>query len=575
MQDAIQEKKKVLAEKAATLRRTLGRSKGEALDPLDDSSLSRSAKADLFEYLCLEGQQHQRDVELNALQPMVGSDPLTPPQLTRMQEARQQHQEQAPAAQRQADTLRQAAAASSVRPVSSQDTSTPARDNPYGEAEGQDRPTLPRWDCNDGDTWHKRQRALYCFAQAGRKVILRNRANHRLARINALVQKLKRPDEAAAASSNQAAGPRHAMFCTTPLIGQPTAASASEHATIWETLHTRTNQQITLYQSPRDGMAAAFHLEASKVAPAWPVHTNEPAKQYKPVAIPDFSVDFASYQPMEPQVPQHSELMGYTEEPLPAYTPYAPQMLDMPLMEGPFEEEAGPHPTGLVPDMSDWMTMPETCLIRRQPNLPIGDRYSTDKVQVQLGRDWGHDQGSAIQPCIYPLSSTAQLELPESSSVRALAGQPVLSDLFVPFRQPVQTQTGSNSSSPVKKQKLDLVSAFRTSLQTSDGPAQQVHVPTEADIRESLPADLDYMQPHMSGDELSQQRRSTPAANPDGEIQATENRKLPVQLIQTDVQKHSRQLDAKLLAAKQDNLNRMQARFTEYNSHVRSRNWLP
>lgn len=44
MQDAIQEKKKVLAEKAATLRQTLGRSKREALDPLDDSSLSRSAK---------------------------------------------------------------------------------------------------------------------------------------------------------------------------------------------------------------------------------------------------------------------------------------------------------------------------------------------------------------------------------------------------------------------------------------------------------------------------------------------------------------------------------------------------
>ena len=72
------------------------------------------------------------------------------------------------------------------------------------------------------------------------------------------------------------------------------------------------------------------------------------------------------------QVPQYSELMGYTEEPLPAYTPYAPQMLDMPLMEGPFEEEAGPHPTGLVPDLSDWLSMPETCLMRRQPNLPIG-----------------------------------------------------------------------------------------------------------------------------------------------------------------------------------------------------------
>lgn len=64
-------------------------------------------QADLFEYLCLEGQEHRRDVELNALQPMVGSDPLTHPQLTRMQEARQQHRDQAAAAQRQADMLRQ------------------------------------------------------------------------------------------------------------------------------------------------------------------------------------------------------------------------------------------------------------------------------------------------------------------------------------------------------------------------------------------------------------------------------------------------------------------------------------
>lgn len=34
--------------------------------------------------------------------------------------------------------------------------------------------------------------------------------------------------------------------------------------------------------------------------------------------------------------------------------------------------------------------------------------------------------------------STLQLELPESASVRVLAGQPVLSDLFVPFQQSQQ-----------------------------------------------------------------------------------------------------------------------------------------
>lgn len=44
LQVAIEEKKRQLAEKQATLRRTLGRSKGQSLDPLDDSSLPRQAK---------------------------------------------------------------------------------------------------------------------------------------------------------------------------------------------------------------------------------------------------------------------------------------------------------------------------------------------------------------------------------------------------------------------------------------------------------------------------------------------------------------------------------------------------
>lgn len=67
-----------------------------------------------------------------------------------------------------------------------------------------------------------------------------------------------------------------------------------------------------------------------------------------------------------------------------------------------------------------------------------GDRYSTDKVTAQMSRTWGLDAGSAIQPRIYAHPSTLQLELPESASVRVLAGQPVLSDLFVPFQQSQQ-----------------------------------------------------------------------------------------------------------------------------------------
>ena len=76
------------------------------------------------------------------------------------------------------------------------------------------------------------------------------------------------------------------------------------------------------------------------------------------------------------QVPKYYELMGYTEEPLPAFTPYAPQMLDQPFMEGAPEEEPGPHPTGLVPELSEWLTMPDSCLLRSQPDLPIGNSSS-------------------------------------------------------------------------------------------------------------------------------------------------------------------------------------------------------
>ena len=41
-------------------------------------------------------------------------------------------------------------------------------------------------------------------------------------------------------------------------------------------------------------------------------------------------------------------------------------------MEGAIEEHQGPHPTGLVPDLSEWLAMPDSCLLRSQADLPIG-----------------------------------------------------------------------------------------------------------------------------------------------------------------------------------------------------------
>ena len=64
--------------------------------------------------------------------------------------------------------------------------------------------------------------------------------------------------------------------------------------------------------------------------------------------------------------------MGYEEEAFPAFTPYAPPLLDMPLEEGAVEELPWPHATGIELPVSDWLGMPDTCLLPTHSNVPIG-----------------------------------------------------------------------------------------------------------------------------------------------------------------------------------------------------------
>ena len=99
----------------------------------------------------------------------------------------------------------------------------------------------------------------------------------------------------------------------------------------------------------------------------------------------------------------------------------------------------------------------------------------------------------------------------------------------------------------------------------------QIQVPTEADIRKFMPSDLGYVQPCMSDNELQSQ---CAPIDPDGKVQPADDTKLQ---IQSEAQKHSRQLNAQLVAKKQENLTRMQDKFTAYNSQVTcpSRNKLP
>ena len=72
------------------------------------------------------------------------------------------------------------------------------------------------------------------------------------------------------------------------------------------------------------------------------------------------------------QVPEYYKLMGYEEEQFPAFTPYAPPLLDLPLEEGAAEELPWPHASGLQLPVSEWLAMPDACLLPSQTNLPIG-----------------------------------------------------------------------------------------------------------------------------------------------------------------------------------------------------------
>ena len=64
----------------------------------------------------------------------------------------------------------QAASASAIRPLKQADQGTaeassskgPSETGPVEEAGEAAAPAQPRWDCNDGDTWHKRQQVSLC-----------------------------------------------------------------------------------------------------------------------------------------------------------------------------------------------------------------------------------------------------------------------------------------------------------------------------------------------------------------------------------------------------------------------------
>lgn len=93
---------------------------------------------------------------------------------------------------------------------------------------------------------------------------------------------------------------------------------------------------------------------------------------------------------------------------------------------------------------------------------------------------------------------------------------------------------------------------------------------------------MDYVQPSNCSPELTgnssapSQDRNAPSGGASTQ-QHTNGDEVQSTPVETSVQKNSKHLDDKLVAREQDNLSRMQAKFTEYNTkvHCLSRDSLP
>jgi hypothetical protein len=129
-------------------------------------------------------------------------------------------------------------------------------------------------------------------------------------------------------------------------------------------------------------------------------------------------------------------VLGYLPEPYPGLTPYAPPLMEQPLLAGAAEEAVfGAQPSGVVDTAGRAYQagLPDDVLQMPYVSLDIGNRYSEDRVFAQSGPSWGMAHGTAaIQPALLPLHDSAAVEAVAGGSARALKGAPLLAERWLP-----------------------------------------------------------------------------------------------------------------------------------------------
>ncbi|KAF5829844.1 hypothetical protein DUNSADRAFT_15429 [Dunaliella salina] len=269
------------------------------------------------------------------------------------------------------------------------------------------------------------------------------------------------------------------------------------------------NPVLLVSEADRPGTAPTKHLKPDNVRTRplplyrdinFTFHEDVPLSQY---------TDFDELGPLKHKVPLEYRVLGYSPEPFPGLTPYAPPLLEQPLLLGACEEEGGPPgsclPSGAVSvqDVTSLPSMPSSMMVAPYTVHEIGNRYTLDAVASTPEPSWGMDMDALIQPRQYPFYDSTAEEAPSSGSVRTMRGVPLLSERWLPRKDTWLMQL-TPEAVPARMTQMDPADLLTDSAEDADKPAIAIQVCT----KDSVPsAEHSLPRPTLNAEPLPPQQQ--------------------------------------------------------------------
>lgn len=278
----------------------------------------------------------------------------------------------------------------------------------------------PEYNPETNDTWRMRQEICARFIQAGRKVILQNRAEKRLKGIRLMKAKIGDKGKAAA------------------YVAHEILSGAGKNSGL----------------KPDPDVVEPAKFKASRIRDhTFPVYRESEFRMRSPVDVSMAGIgDLEQVEPMELKKPLSWKLKGYTFEDDAAKAPpidaYQPLMLDQPVYAGAEEEEGPtkPRARGLLDPAGDGAlpVLPGTAAEKDPPfEIPLPEPAPAVSLRVVPEHScvlapalpvWGEDLAVAVRPATYGFKDSLSEERAGCNATAALLPMPTLSELWLPRR---------------------------------------------------------------------------------------------------------------------------------------------